>query len=222
MFYFLLFIFITSVLFTFYHYGKFKKLIKKYFEISSYSLSGYELARNILDKRGLFHVKIELAKQETIVQGNTVFVTTPNNAYFSEERKLTLTDEVYYGKSIAALTIASHEVSHAIQHEENFFPILLQIKCYYYLKISILIGFLMIILNFIFQDPIVYFFVLFIYLVVIVYHLFTIYIEYNANKRAFSYLSEIVEETDIIYSKKMMKSAFLGYVFSTPFIIFIL
>jgi len=215
-------IFASSVFLTFLQYAKFRKLLATRIASPDYPLDGSGLANKILDRQGLKTVAVELAKQETIVHGNAVFVVQPNNAYFSEERKLTLTEDVYHGRDVASLTIAAHEASHALQHGEGFFPILMQIKVYPYLKILVLMSFLMIILNFIFQEPLVYLGVLLIYIIVLIYHFFTIYIEYDANRRAFLILRKTLDEKDYVYAKKMMKSSFLGYVYSTPFIIFVL
>lgn len=64
--------------------------------------TGGELARHLLDEAGLESVAIE--------------ETAAGDHYDPETRTVRLTPDFLHGKSIAAVAVATHEVSHAIQH----------------------------------------------------------------------------------------------------------
>jgi uncharacterized protein len=64
--------------------------------------TGAELARLLLDKAGLGHVKVE--------------PTEAGDHYDPTEETVRLSPPHHDGKSIAALSVAAHEVGHALQH----------------------------------------------------------------------------------------------------------
>jgi Zn-dependent membrane protease YugP len=64
--------------------------------------TGGELARHLLDQAGLGAVKVE--------------VTDKGDHYDPEERAVRLLPQHHDGRSVSAVAVAAHEVSHAIQH----------------------------------------------------------------------------------------------------------
>lgn len=74
-----------------------------------YDGSGAELARHLLDRRGLAEVRVE--------------ITESGDHYDPEARAVRLTGENYHGRSLTAVTVAAHEVGHAIQHAEGYAPL---------------------------------------------------------------------------------------------------
>ena len=64
--------------------------------------TGGELARHLLDEAGLQAVKVEL--------------TGDGDHYDPEDRAVRLLPQHHDGRSIAAVAVAAHEVSHAVQH----------------------------------------------------------------------------------------------------------
>ncbi len=64
--------------------------------------TGAELARHLLDEAGLAAVKVEL--------------TGDGDHYDPEAQAVRLLPQHYDGRSIAAVAVAAHEVSHAVQH----------------------------------------------------------------------------------------------------------
>jgi uncharacterized protein len=64
--------------------------------------TGVELARHLLDEAGLQHVKVE--------------ETDLGDHYDPESQMVRLTPPHHNGRSIAAIAVAAHEVSHAVQH----------------------------------------------------------------------------------------------------------
>lgn len=64
--------------------------------------TGADLARQLLDRHGLAGVKVESTEQ--------------GDHYDPEARAVRLTASNYRGSSLTAVTVAAHEVGHAIQH----------------------------------------------------------------------------------------------------------
>lgn len=75
---------------------------------SSSGITGYEAARRMLDNHGLYDVKIEP------VQG------TLTDHYDPIHKVVRLSEPVYGSTSIAAISVACHEVGHAIQHSVSY------------------------------------------------------------------------------------------------------
>lgn len=67
--------------------------------------TGGELARHLLDRSGLTDVKVE--------------VTPDGDHYDGAARAVRLTPAVHDGRSVTAVAVAAHEVSHALQHAQD-------------------------------------------------------------------------------------------------------
>ncbi len=74
-------------------------------------LTGAEVARYILNSKGLHHVGIEPAKGVL------------SDHYDPRGKVLRLSEPVYGARSIAAAGIAAHEAGHAIQDAEDYLPL---------------------------------------------------------------------------------------------------
>jgi len=74
----------------------------------SSGLTGYEAARRMLDANGLYNVPIEPIPGEL------------TDHYDPLQKTVRLSEQVYYGNSIAAVSVACHEVGHAIQHKVSY------------------------------------------------------------------------------------------------------
>lgn len=77
----------------------------------STGLTGAEVARYILDKRGLQHIKIEPSKGVL------------SDHYDPRGKVLRLSEPVYGVRSVAAAGIAAHEAGHAIQDADDYLPL---------------------------------------------------------------------------------------------------
>ena len=82
-----------------------KKVLGKYSEPADRYRgrgSGAELARHLLNRFDLHDVTVE--------------ITPTGDHYDPEARAVRLTEDKYHGYSLTAITVAAHEVGHAIQH----------------------------------------------------------------------------------------------------------
>jgi Zn-dependent membrane protease YugP len=74
--------------------------------------TGGELARHLLDRAGLEDVKLER------IDGG--------DHYSPDEKTVRLSQRNYDGKSVTAVAVAAHEVGHALQHKDNYAPLMLR------------------------------------------------------------------------------------------------
>lgn len=77
-------------------------------EPSSLGKTGAEVAREILGKNGLSHIKVEATHHG-------------GDHYDPDAKAVRLSPEFYNGTSLSAVTVAAHECGHAIQDAENYF-----------------------------------------------------------------------------------------------------
>lgn len=86
-----------------------KGTFKKWAQVpASSGLTGYQAARRMLDNNGLHHIPIEP------VPGALT------DHYDPIHRVVRLSEPVYYENSISAISVACHEVGHAIQHSVSY------------------------------------------------------------------------------------------------------
>lgn len=86
-----------------------KGTYKKYSQVpSSSQYTGAQVARKILDDNGLYHVGVEETRGYL------------SDHYDPRSKTVRLSSGNYHGHSVAAAAIASHEVGHAIQDQEDY------------------------------------------------------------------------------------------------------
>ncbi len=87
-----------------------KRVLERYsLPADRYSGTGAQLARHLLDKNGLSSVLVEK--------------TTEGDHYDPQDKAVRLTEDKFDGKSLTAITVAAHEVGHAIQDHEGYAPL---------------------------------------------------------------------------------------------------
>ncbi len=92
-----------------------KRVMKRYASPADrYQGTGGELARHLLDQVGLEAVRVE--------------GTDKGDHYDPEERAVRLSPENLDGASLTAVTVAAHEVGHAIQHADGYRPLMLRTR----------------------------------------------------------------------------------------------
>jgi len=92
-----------------------RRVMKRYAQPTDrYQGTGGQLARHLLDQLGLEAVKVES--------------TDKGDHYDPEARVVRLSPENYQGASLTAVTVAAHEVGHAIQHADGYRPLLWRTK----------------------------------------------------------------------------------------------
>lgn len=87
-----------------------QRVLSKYSQPADrYSGNGAQLARFLLDKYGMDSVKVEETKE--------------GDHYDPNAKAVRLTADKFSGKSLTAITVAAHEVGHALQDHEGYKPL---------------------------------------------------------------------------------------------------
>ena len=108
---------IPVLILAFYAQAKVKGNYNKFSKVqSSVQMTGAEVARTILDRNGLQNVQVMSIKG----------VLTDH--YDPRVNEVRLSEAVYGGDSVSAITIAAHECGHALQHATGYKPILLRAR----------------------------------------------------------------------------------------------
>ena len=187
-----------------YAQAKISSAYEKYKKIgSSTNLSGAEVAREILDRNGLNYVKINL------VDGNL------SDHYDPRDKTLNLSRDVYYKNSIASVSIAAHEVGHAIQDSVEYVPLKVRAALVPLANLGTQLSFFLIILGFFFS---VFFTKLGIalFFFAVLFQIVTLPVEFNASNRAKIELANgIISDEDLRGTKEVLNAAALTYVAST-------
>ncbi|MDU6782834.1 zinc metallopeptidase [uncultured Peptoniphilus sp.] len=187
-----------------YAQAKISSAYEKYSKIgSSTNLSGAEVAREILDRNGLNYVKINM------VDGKL------SDHYDPRYKTLNLSRDVYYKNSIASVSIAAHEVGHAIQDSVEYVPLRVRAALVPLANLGTQISFFLIILGFFFS---VFFTKLGIalFFFAVLFQIVTLPVEFNASNRAKKELANgIISDEDLTGTRKVLSAAALTYVAST-------
>ncbi len=92
-----------------------RRVLERYSEPADrYSGSGAQLARHLLDQHGLQSVKVE--------------ATEDGDHYDPIEKAVRLTPDKFEGHSLTAITVAAHEVGHALQDQQAYTPLRLRTR----------------------------------------------------------------------------------------------
>ena len=167
-------------------------------------LTGYEIARMILDKNGLKNIKVKEVK------GNLT------DHYDPTKKIVCLSSDIYEGDTIAAASVAAHECGHAIQHKEGYFFVKVRSAIVPFVNFSTKIGYLVVIIGIIFSSSKIAIIGLFLLLAMLIFQLVTLPVEFNESSRAKKQLIKlnIIDNFELEDSTRMLNAAALTYVAS--------
>ncbi|PLR79251.1 peptidase [Bacillus sp. V3-13] len=166
------------------------------------NLTGAEVARRILDRNGLYDVRIE------VVRG------TLSDHYDPISRVVRLSERVYYGNSIASVSVAAHEVGHAIQHKEAYGALVLRHRIFPLVNLTSGAAPFLLIGGFLFQNLSLIGLGILFFSAVAAFQLITLPVEFNASSRA----KTLMLAEGMIYNEeehgvnKVLNAAALTYV----------
>ncbi|WP_027634168.1 zinc metallopeptidase [Clostridium hydrogeniformans] len=171
----------------------------------SRGITGAEAARNLLDSNGLYYVPIE------IVRGKL------SDHYDPTVKVLRLSEDVYYGTSVASVGVAAHEVGHAIQHKNSYKPLVIRNSIVPAVNLGSSLSWILFFAGIVLSiKPLVTLGIVF-FSAVVVFQIITLPVEFDASARA---LKEIRAQ-GILYgeeergAKKVLDAAALTYVAAT-------
>lgn len=178
-------------------YNKYKKVL------NNKELTGYEVARRILDKNKLSDIMILETK------GNL------SDHYDPTRRVIKLSTDIFHGSSIASVAVAAHECGHAIQDKVGYKPMRIRSKIVPTVNICTKLGYLAIIIGCIFSYQLVEIGILLL-ATMLVFQLVTLPVEFNASKRALQEIEKLnlVDMEEKNKAKSMLNAAAFTYVAS--------
>jgi hypothetical protein len=189
---------------SFYVQWRLKSKFEEYSQVGlSNGMSGKEIAETMLRESGIYDVRV------VSVEGRLT------DHYNPQDKTVNLSPDVYYGRSVAAAAVASHECGHAVQHATAYSWLQFRSQMVPFLSVAsqymqwiILIGVLLINTTVI---PLTIGVALF--AVTTLFSFITLPVEYDASNRALAWIQKnrIVNEREYIMSADALKWAARTY-----------
>lgn len=167
-------------------------------------ISGFETARKILDDNGLKDVYV------TETKGNLTDHYDPNR------KVIRLSTEIFHGTTIAASSVAAHEVGHAIQDKEGYSFMRFRSAIFPLVRIASYGGYFAILIGIIFGMTDLIWLGIACEIIILLFQLLTLPVEFNASERAKKELVRlgILENDELDGGSKMLRAAAFTYVAS--------
>ncbi len=152
---------------------------QKYSQIRNMrGLTGAEAAMHILRRNGLSDVKVEMTHG------------TLSDHYDPRSRVVRLSPGIFKGNSIASIAVASHECGHALQHHMGYVPLSFRSAFFPVVNISSKAAFPLLFLGLILRSAGLMNVGILLFSAVVVFHLVTLPVEFNASSRAMVQIEE--------------------------------
>ena len=196
---------IPAFILAIYAQSKVKSTFARYSQVRSLrGLTGEEVSRAILDMRGLGEVKVEPVK------GNL------SDHYDPRKKILRLSEPVHGSDSVAALGVAAHEAGHALQHADNYGPLMLRSSIVPVVSFGSWTAFPLFFIGFLFASNLAWLMdvgIIF-FSGAVALSLITLPVEFNASSRALALLQEggYLNEKEIPHARKVLNAAAWTYV----------
>jgi Zn-dependent membrane protease YugP len=162
-------------------------------------------ARAILDRFGLQDVPVNR------VGGNLT------DHYDPRDKSLSLSDSVYGSTSIAAIGVAAHEVGHAIQDSVNYSPLKIRNTIVPVVGIGSTLAFPLFFIGILLRGQMLMDLGILLFLGVILFHLVTLPVEFDASNRALRVLADtgILSTDEIGGAGSVLRAASWTYIAAT-------
>jgi hypothetical protein len=165
--------------------------------------TGAEAAQRLIQSAGLYDVRIEG------IQGELT------DHYDPRSKVLRLSRGVYSQSSVAALAIAAHELGHAMQDKDDYFPLRLRATLVPAVNIGSYLGWILLMIGFLLQLTGIAWLGVIVFSGGALFALATLPVELNASSRARQLLSEsglVVSEEEMKGVSNVLNAAALTYV----------
>ncbi|GAB3889737.1 zinc metallopeptidase [Spirosoma agri] len=182
-----------------------KSKFNEYSQIGlSNGLSGAEIAQKMLNENGIYDVRVV----------STEGMLTDN--YNPQEKTVNLSNDVYYGRSVAAAAVAAHECGHAVQHQLAYAPLKLRSALVPVLSVSsrylqwvILLGIVMLQ-----TTPVPLAIGVGLFALTTIFSFVTLPVEFDASRRALAWIKNrgVVNEREYEFAKDALWWAAMTYV----------
>lgn len=197
-------ILIPTIILTLYAQSRVKSNFNRYLRVRTRGgYTGVEVARLLLDQHGLHHVPIEMSRGAL------------SDHYDPQKEVVRLSQDVYRGSSIASVSVAAHEVGHAIQDANDYGPLTFRTRIFPLARFGssaawplILVGLLIPNLGVLMDVGIILF------SLAVLFQVVTLPVEFNASSRALDLLNAngVLTREEERGAKKVLNAAALTYV----------
>lgn len=170
-------------------------------------MTGAQAAERILHAAGIYDVTIQH------ISGNL----TDN--YHPGKKTLNLSDSVYNSTSVAAIGVAAHECGHAIQHQKGYVPLTVRSAIVPVANFGSQISWPLILIGLLFSRDTGTLLInagIICFSFAVIFQLVTLPVEFNASRRALAMIENlgILSDSELPYTRKVLKAAALTYVAS--------
>ncbi len=182
-----------------------KSTFRKYNRMpSSMGKTAAQVAREILDSNGLYSVQVGIIHGEL----------TDN--YNPKTNTVSLSSSVYNSTSVGAIGVAAHEVGHAIQYAQDYFPIKIRMAILPFAQFGSSAWMLFFILGLVFDNHILRGIGIILFAAIVLFQLITLPVEFNASRRALSTIKNqgFLYGAEYTGAKKTLTAAAMTYVAS--------
>ncbi len=197
---------LPAILLSIWAQARVKNTFAHYSQVRSRSgLTARQAARQILDSYGLNSVPI---KQ---VSGSLT------DHYDPRDRSLSLSQSVYDSTSIAAIGVAAHEVGHAVQHDQGYAPLTFRNAIVPLVNITSSAAMPLFFIGLLMASGTMMNIGIVLFLGVLIFHLVTLPVEFDASRRALKVLSGngMMTGDEVGGARKVLGAAAMTYVAAT-------
>ena len=176
---------------------------KKYDQIRSRNnVTGTQAAQYILNNQQINDVGVQG------IAGNL----TDN--YNSKTKMLSLSQATAQSTSVAAIGVAAHECGHAVQDDQDYFPLRLRAAIVPVANFGSVIAMPLILIGLLFSGPILINIGIIAFSTAFLFQLVTLPVEFNASRRALAILEEggLLTKEELPMARKVLTAAALTYV----------
>ena len=194
---------LPALVFAMYAQYKVSSTFKRYLRERSYAgFTGHQVARRILDENGMRDVSVERVGGQL------------GDHYDPRSKTVRLSNEVYNGTSVAALGVAAHEVGHATQHAKNYGPLALRTSLVPVASIGSQLAIPLFMIGILFSMDVLMLVGIWFFIAALGFQLVTLPVEFNASRRALSYLESggYLSKAEVPKAKSVLNAAALTYV----------
>lgn len=194
---------LPAIIIAFWAQTKVSSTYKKYRTVRIMNgYTGENIARMILDSAGLYDVPVVETRGEL------------TDHYDPRSRVVRLSSDIFHGSSIASAGVAAHEVGHAIQHQEQYKPLVLRTSMASAVNISSQASIFIFMIGLLFSIPMLTNIGIIFFTVAVFYQIITLPVEFNASRRALKILESrnILYDNEVSEAKNVLRAAAMTYV----------
>jgi len=199
-------ILLPAIIFAAFAQNNIKSTFNKYLRVASTKgMTGYQVARAILDSKGMYDVKVER------VAGSLT------DHYDPRRMTVRLSDNVFNSSSIAAISVAAHETGHAIQHNEAYLPLNMRSTLAPIAGFGSSAAWPLVLFGLLFNSFNLIMIGVYAFTAAVVFQIITLPVEFNASSRALEVLqvNGYISSSEAKPASKVLRAAAMTYVAAT-------